>query len=103
SRRWHRRRYEHVRAIHSQAGGDHAADRGDRISGNGGVPPAPCFTSAAGGLPDDFGERVAAGREPGDHGIVGGCAARASTRAYRRRNGNYFGQLFRDDLDYAAV
>jgi multidrug efflux pump len=46
--------------------------------------------AAAGGLPDHLGERRPAGRQPGDHGVVGGHPARAPVRTHRRRH--------RDDL-----
>ena len=39
--------------------------------------------AAARRLPDHPGERAAAGREPGDDGVVGGDAARAALRAHR--------------------
>ena len=86
-------RREPLRAVHPPAGRDHAADRRrsllagvDRASG--------CCRSrrcrrsisrpsrSSAGLP---------GREPGDHGLRGGDAARAPVRPHRRRH--------RDDLD----
>ena len=74
------------------AGGDHAADRRDRAGGRGRVPACCRFRRCRRWIsrPSRVSRRPA-GRESGDHGVVGGDAAGAPVRTHRRRD--------RDDVD----
>ena len=85
-----RNSHEHLRTIHSPADRDHAADCGGCAGGRRGVPAAAGVAAAAGGFSDHLGVGVAARRESGDHGVVGGHAARAAVRAHRRGDGDDF-------------
>ena len=59
--------------------------------------------AAAGGFSDDLGECRSAGRERGDHGVVGGDAAGAAVRPYRRRHGDDVFEQPGHDVDHDAV
>ena len=76
--------------LHPPAGRDDAADRRARAVGHPRLQAAAGLAAAAGRFPDDRRDRQPAGREPGDHGVGGGDAARAAVRPDRRRQ--------RDDL-----
>ena len=58
------------------------------LVGRRGVQPPAGFAAAAGGLSDHSGASRAAGRQPGDHGFVGGHSPRTPVRPHRRRDRN---------------
>ena len=78
------RRHEHLRAVRPAADRDlaadgrHPADRHRRLSAAAGG------AAAAGGLSDHRGDRQSAGRQPGDHGLLGGDAAGVPVRRRSR-------------------
>ena len=75
ARRASRDRSSGIPIAHHAADGRHPVHRPRRLSAAAGRAPA------AGRLPDHPGVGLAAGRQPGDHGLVGGAAARAAVRA----------------------
>ena len=72
------------RTFHSPAGGYHASDDRDRSGRRRRFPAPSRLAAAAGGFPDHSRDRRAARREPGNHGVVRGDAARAAVRPHRR-------------------
>ncbi len=73
---------EYFRALHPQARRHHAPGGRDYAGGRRGLPAAPGVAAAAGGIPDHLRERRFARGESGDHGLIGGDAARAPIRTH---------------------
>ena len=96
-RRLERRRCEHLRALHPAAGRHLAARRGAPARGRGGLHAAAGGAAAAGGLPHHQRQRRPARRQPRDHGLGGGHAARAALRPHRRPHRDHLDELARRD------
>ena len=82
---------------HHAAHGRGGARRSDRLHGAAGL------SAAAGGFSDDHRGGLAAGREPGHHGVLHRDAARTGVRPHRGRDGDDLGEQPGDHQHYAAV
>ena len=79
--------------VHSLSHRHLADDGGDSLRRSGRLSPASRRPAAAGRLPDHPDHRIAAGRQPGNHGFLGGAAAGAAVRADSRHRPDDLDQL----------
>src|SRR5580692_2897826 len=94
---------ESFSTIYSAAGRHIVADGRDSSGRHGGVLSVAGVRASGSGLPDDSGDYVLSGREPGRDGLGGDRAARAAIRAGARTAANDLDELERMLGDRAAV
>ena len=87
-------RQQHLVAVHPLSHRNLVADGGDSVRRPRGLSAAAGSAAAAGRFPDHPGRGILAGRQPRNHGVVGGAAAGTAARANSRRRA--------DDVDEFA-
>src|ERR1700737_3431637 len=84
---------EHLSTIHSIPDRNVVADGGNFIRRPGFLSVVACSTVAPGRFSDDPGRSITAGRQPRNHGVVGGAAAGTAVGANSRRRANDINKL----------
>jgi multidrug efflux system membrane fusion protein len=97
------RAHEHLRALYPPAGDDHHRDGRHLAVRLHGLPAAAGQRPAERGLPDHLGVGVAARRQPGHHGVVGGDPAREGVLDHRGHRHDELVELARQHQHRAPV